>query len=211
MLKTAKKSSKYCKTVFILIVMLIPVIVCLLSFSSVVYDRQQIESHMEKAGLFFNAKEINSYVVHYLASPDETELIKLDVFDAKEQQHLLDVKKAFHRVFDALFIVLAVFFCLAYFNHKLSKSRNWGRILIYSGMISAAVPIILCILPFDFLFTHLHSVFFAQGSWVFPAGSALVQIYPLEFWQSISFSLFLKVFVTGWVLILAGFIVDRTR
>jgi len=161
--------------------------------------------------LFLHSKEVNSYVIQYLADPDETELIKLDVFNEKEQAHLLDVKVLVHRVFDALFILLFLFLVLVYYNHQLNKSRNWGKILIYSGMITAAIPLFLYFFPFDFIFTSFHNIFFAQGSWMFAQGSALTEIYPFEFWYNVSFGLFLRSAIAGWIMIITGLWIVRKK
>lgn len=197
------------KPVFVLLVLIIPVIVYLLSFSSIIYNKQFIEKQMGESGLLFHAKKINSFVIDYLMEKDETELLQMEVFSDEEKQHLLDVKILIHRVFDFLFLMLVLFFILIYFNCKINKNKNLYRILIYSGIITVAVPLIMYLVPFETFFTAFHQIFFAQGSWVFPAGSALVQLYPPDFWYRASFSLFLRGFVTGWLLILLGFIVGK--
>jgi integral membrane protein (TIGR01906 family) len=206
MRKTEKKSGK---RIYISLIVLIPIVVYLLSFSSLIYNTHDIEKHMEKSGLVMHAKTINSFVVHYMMDPGETRLLQLEVFSEKEKQHLLDVKILVHRTFDFLFLLLVLFFVLVYYNRKINKSKNWSRLLIYAGMIAVAIPIVLYFIPFEPLFTAFHNIFFAKCSWVFAPGSAIIQIYPFDFWHSISFSLFLRGFVTGWLLIFAGFIVGK--
>lgn len=182
--------------------MLIPVIVYLLSFSSIIYNKPFIEKQLEKSGLFFHAKEVNSLVIDYLMDEGEAKLINLDVFDENEEQHLLDVKVLVHRTFDFLFLLLVLFFVLVYFNYK--NSSDFSKILIYSGMITIAAPLILYFVPFEALFVNFHNIFFAEGSWVFPPGSSLIQIYQYEFWYNTSFSLFLRGFAAGWALVVIG-------
>jgi len=206
MRKTAKKSSK---AAYAALIVLMPIIVYLLSFGSLIHNVPAIEKHMEKSGIIGYSKTVNSFVVYYLMDPDETRLLELEIFSEEEKQHLLDVKILVHRAFDFLFLMLVSFFVLIYFNHKFSKSKNFSKILVYSGMITAAIPIILYFIPFGLLFSAFHSIFFAEGSWVFAQGSALVQIYPFGFWYSIAFSFFLRGFVTGWLLIITGFIVGK--
>lgn len=206
MRKTEKKSHK---AVYASLIVLIPILVYLLGFSSIIYNAPFIEKQMESAGIIGYSKDVNAFVVTYIMNPDETRLLGLDIFSEKEKQHLLDVKKLVHRAFDALFLLLVLFFVLAYYNKKLNKGKNWQKILLYSGMIAVAIPIILYIIPFEPLFTTFHNIFFADGSWVFAPGSALIQIYPFEFWYNAAFALFLRGFVTGWLLILISFIVGR--
>jgi integral membrane protein (TIGR01906 family) len=198
----SKTEQKYHKPAFAALVILIPVIIYLLSFSSIIYNKPFIDKQLEKSGLFFHAKEVNSLVIDYFMDGSEG-MINLDVFDEKEEQHLLDVKVLINRVFDFLFLLLVLFFALAYINWK--NNSDFRKIMVYSGMITIAIPIILYFVPFGTFFTAFHNIFFAEGSWVFSPGSALVQIYPFEFWYNTSFSLFLRGFAAGWVLAVVGY------
>lgn len=211
MRKTAKKSNKkkQNKAAYALLIILIPAVVYMLSFSSMVYEVPVIEKHMENAGLIGYAKTVNSFVVYYLMSPDDGGVLELEIFSEAEKQHLLDVKKLVHRTFDVLFFCLLWLFGMFYYNHKTAKSRNLSKILLYAGMIAVAIPIVFAVIPFDAFFTLFHSIFFAPGTWTFPANSALIQIYPFSFWKSVAFGFFLRGFVTGWLLIGAGFIVGK--
>lgn len=159
---------------------------------------------MEESGLFFHAKEINSYVIDYLRDKNETSFIGLDVFSEKEEKHLLEVKILIHRTFEFLFLMLVLFFILIYYNYEFNKNENLDKVLLYSGMLTVAILVLLYFIPFELVFTAFHKIFFAQGSWIFPPNSALIQIYPFDFWHSISFSLFSRGFIAGWLLIAAG-------
>jgi integral membrane protein (TIGR01906 family) len=156
--------------------------------------------------LFLYSKDVNARVMHYLLAPDGEEMIKLDIFSEREQMHLQDVKVLIQRFHDVLFLLLLAFFYLVYLNRK----SDWSKILVYSGMLTVAVPIVLYFIPFDALFTFFHKLFFACGTWVFPSTAAIVQIYPAEFWYNTAFEVFLRGFVTGWLLIGAGFAVLKT-
>lgn len=60
-----------------------------------------------------------------------------------------------------------------------------GRALLYGGAGALALFAILGawgLFGFDALFAWVHSLFFAEGSWVFPADSLLIQMYPAGFW-----------------------------
>lgn len=156
---------------------------------------------MEKSGLFFSAKETNSLVIDYFTD-DNKGLINLDVFDEKEKQHLLDVKLLIERVFTFLFFSLVLFFVMLYYNIKFKNNIN--KALMYGGLITVAIPFALYYIPFGTFFTAFHNIFFTEGSWIFSPGSALIQIYPFEFWYNTSFSLFLRSFFSGLILMVVG-------
>ena len=61
-----------------------------------------------------------------------------------------------------------------------------GHALIASGCIALA-SFALCgiwaLIGFDGLFSALHGLFFADGTWTFPPESLLIQMYPQGFWM----------------------------
>lgn len=157
-----------------------------------------IDEKMEQSGLFFHAKDMNSKVIDYLMEEGDDE-ISIDIFSEKEKSHLLDVKILVKNVFAVLFFLLISFFVIAY-HYK----GEWGDVMLYSGIIAAAVPVILYFVPFDLFFVFFHKIFFEPFSWTFPADSALIQLYPFQFWEKITFSFFLRGFFAGIILIASG-------
>ncbi len=191
MRKTEKKSSK---AAFFALAALTPILIILLAFSSAAYDSEFILKHMQKAGSGQHSA-LNSQVVHYLASPAKG-LIMSDYFDDNEEQHLLDVKILMHRTFGCLFFLLILFFALLRYNY-IHFPGNIPKALFYGGIAAAAIPAVLYFLPFDFLFVLFHRIFFEDGTWIFWKSSMLIQAYPAEFWQSISFSIFARAVFAG--------------
>lgn len=66
-----------------------------------------------------------------------------------------------------------------------SGGRTFGTVLLCAGLDTIAVFVILGIwaaIDFEGLFAVFHSLFFAQGSWVFSADSLLITMYPEPFW-----------------------------
>jgi hypothetical protein len=56
-----------------------------------------------------------------------------------------------------------------------------GRALV-AGAALAAVLVALGALAFEPLFAGFHAIFFAAGTWVFPADSLLIVTFPERFW-----------------------------
>ena len=201
MLKTKTKSSKYA---FFLLVILIPIFVYLMSFNSLIYNDSFVQKTAGGYWKYEGYDSMSSLVVNYLENPDEVGLIEIDAFTESEKQHLLDVKIVAHRIFDFSFLVMGVILGLLYVF-------KWDcrKVLVNAGMITIMVPILLYFIPFNFVFTGFHSIFFASGSWIFPSSSLLIKLYPFEFWKFAAFELFLRGFVTGWLLLFLSFIVGR--
>jgi uncharacterized membrane protein len=45
-----------------------------------------------------------------------------------------------------------------------------------------AVSLFAGLADFDSLFAAFHVVFFREGTWIFPAESLLIRLFPLRFW-----------------------------
>lgn len=64
-----------------------------------------------------------------------------------------------------------------------------GRCLLGASLLVIAVLIALGIwaaVDFDGLFTWMHTLFFAQGSWLFDANSLLITLFPEAFWAAMA-------------------------
>ena len=83
----------------------------------------------------------------------------------------------------------------------LNYAEDKREILFYGGIITVLLPL-LFFLPFDTLFTQMHNVFFAKGSWVFPADALLVNLYPVDFFYSFAKGIVLRGFCLGLVITL---------
>lgn len=123
-------------------------------------------------------------------------------YNADEISHLNDVKKVMGCL-DYLFYFLLLFLTLILTYHKKNKEQL-QKLLAFGGIttiIFSLMIIIFTLLSFNYSFTIFHSIFFPQGNWSFPADSLLLQTFPLDFFISLSRSIFLGALFLGLVLI----------
>lgn len=122
-----------------------------------------------------------------------------------EFSHLDDVKKVmvwadyFFYLSGLVLGGIVLYFCKDRF--KLKKLFLWG------GIITTAVMgtiLLFAIISFKSSFTVFHQIFFPQGNWQFPAGSLLIQTFPLEFFVKTSLLIFILTLLGGIVFILLG-------
>lgn len=62
-----------------------------------------------------------------------------------------------------------------------------GDMLLEAGILTIAIMvscIVFGLVNFNALFDLLHSMLFEQGSWMFPADSLLISLYPQRFWMT---------------------------
>jgi integral membrane protein (TIGR01906 family) len=101
--------------------------------------------------------------------------------------HLLDVRTVFIAAEVACVLVLAALIILAVMTVRRFGAGQLARPLIIGGAVPLAAAVLLGMviaLDFSAFFTWMHGLFFASGTWVFPADSLLIRALPLDFWLS---------------------------
>jgi integral membrane protein (TIGR01906 family) len=108
-------------------------------------------------------------------------------FDAAAVSHLMDVRSVLSAARLATGIaafVLAVYvgFCVARRRFdRLGRGMRAGAWLIVVLVVLAALA---AVTSFDTFFAAFHSLFFAAGTWTFPADSLLIRLFPEAFWEA---------------------------
>jgi len=101
--------------------------------------------------------------------------------------HLLDVRVVFvlsELAFLLLFVLLLI---LIIVRVRRKGSGSLTRPLIIGGALPLAAALLLGLaiaIDFNAFFIWMHGIFFASGSWTFPADSLLIRALPYEFWVS---------------------------
>jgi integral membrane protein (TIGR01906 family) len=99
--------------------------------------------------------------------------------------HLLDVRTVFiaAEIAAAVLLISLVLVCVV------AVRRHGARHLVRPLLIGGAVPLaaaallgLVVALDFSAFFTWMHSLFFAAGTWTFPADSLLIRALPTDFW-----------------------------
>ncbi len=124
----------------------------------------------------------------------------------REASHLNDVQKVMRNVDYLLYgllliVTLVITFCKNNKDLLLTLFRYGG----ISTVIVISILLLAVTLSFDSSFTLFHQLFFPQGNWQFPAGSPLIEIFPLSFFRSMAMRI-----IGGTVLLGSIFIVLPT-
>jgi integral membrane protein (TIGR01906 family) len=101
--------------------------------------------------------------------------------------HLLDVRVVFVISVLASVVLFVVLLTLFIVSIKRKGSAIATGPLIIGGAIPLAAAAILAVaiaIDFNAFFVWLHGLFFAEGSWTFPADSLLIRALPYNFWVS---------------------------
>jgi integral membrane protein (TIGR01906 family) len=120
----------------------------------------------------------------------------VDVFDARERQHLADVRGVMLPFF-ALVLIAAVALLVAGWRAR-DRAWLWRSIAGGTAVLGGAVVIVgaLFALFFDAAFDFFHRLFFASGSYTFDSSTErLVQLFPEDFWSETSIALAVVILV----------------
>jgi len=109
-------------------------------------------------------------------------------FDAEAVSHLVDVRTVL--VPSRTIALVAAALALAW--GALRVRGRQGRRLVGSALRTAGwlliagggLALLIGALDFEAFFAAFHSLFFAPGSWTFPADALLIRVFPLPFWIS---------------------------
>lgn len=144
-----------------------------------------------------------------LAALQQDHLEQLNI-TAAEKAHLSDVSNVMV-VVKIIFIIVTLILLIVILYHR----KNIPQ-LLYQGGIATIISTIIIVLTllsgFSSSFTFFHMIFFPQGNWQFPAESALIQTFPLEFFQEIALAIFIQAFCWGILFIVVSrFLSDDHR
>ena len=87
-----------------------------------------------------------------------------------------------------------------------------GKALIVSALIVLvliAALILWAVVDFNSLFSAMHSVFFAKGTWLFDSNSLLIQLFPEAFWIAMAALWALTSIILSILVLIAGKIVKH--
>ncbi|MDR1087885.1 MAG: DUF1461 domain-containing protein [Coriobacteriales bacterium] len=104
-----------------------------------------------------------------------------------EITHLLDVRLVFLTVEYVSIGILFALILLLTITVRRYRTGFLGLPLIAGGGLPLAAALILSIVvavDFNAFFAWMHSLFFADGTWVFPADSLLIRSLPSGYWLS---------------------------
>lgn len=131
------------------------------------------------------------------------------LFTANELSHLQDVTAIFNIIYLIEIIALLgfssilLFFSYLKFKKKIALWFLWWSVISLFLLLWVIVAIFI---DFESLFTSFHYIFFPQGNRSFDWSSALIQLFPIEFFETIAMKIFLTSIVSTLVVFVASWL-----
>ncbi|RKD34270.1 TIGR01906 family membrane protein [Thermohalobacter berrensis] len=190
-----------------------------LDYFSKKYDEYNIveETGMDKETLMGVTKQLLKYL-----KGDREDIIlyanvngkREQVFERRELLHLKDVKNLYQKGYFirriSLFIsILSILYLTLFTREKLPKA------LIFTSIIPLGFMLVLAILlSIDFYryFTYFHEIFFSNDLWLLnPKTDILIQMYPLQFFNSIAYRIITYFVIELVIIFIIGFVLLKIQ
>jgi integral membrane protein (TIGR01906 family) len=158
-------------------------------------------------------------IVHYFG--DERPLLTTRVevngneqplFTPREALHMRDVKGLFQYVFllqEMAFVYIAGYVAAVFLWARERSLLRFASYLVFGGVVTAGmlgVAAVASVVGFDTLFTQFHLISFANDLWMLdPARDRLIQMFPRDFWFTITLAVGAATIIEGALLALLGY------
>jgi integral membrane protein (TIGR01906 family) len=132
------------------------------------------------------------------------------IFSEKESTHMYDVRFIYFIGNSLFYLCLIIFGIMLYLNKKPNIKEVFSDAAKYTLAI-IVILLIFAILDFDALFTVFHQIFFSGDSWLFSQDSALIRMFPLDFFIAITQNIFLFIILICFIIIKSTKNLNRTK
>ncbi len=125
-------------------------------------------------------------------------------YTSAEFSHLQDVEKVMSTT-EYLFLI-SLLTTLTILGINFHNKLFLKKLLRYGGiatLIATGMVLLFLLFAFGSSFTIFHQLFFPQGNWQFPFNSLLIQTFPLDFFISVSKTIFIQALIYG-ILFIGG-------
>jgi integral membrane protein (TIGR01906 family) len=172
-------------------------------------------SGIPREQLDFAARDMVRYFADgrtLLATEVEVDGVEQRLFNERETVHMQDVKDLFQLVFvahEVAFGYIAIYVTAVFLWAREQSLRKFASRLIVAGTVTAAVLAVgalASLVGFDALFRQFHVLSFANDFWQLdPATDHLIQMFPRDFWFTVTLAVGVATVMEGLLLVLLGY------
>lgn len=201
------------------LILVLPILIFLISVDLAAFNDSFYKKEFDKYGVKTNVPEaeiLHGKVVDYITGKSNS---LPNLFNEREKQHLADVRNLVKNLNIAIYVFLVLFVLMLVLFGLLLKEEPHimgfiGKILVYGGVITISLSIILLLLAvFNFTpsFDSFHKLFFQQGTYTFnPENELIVRLYPEELFRDLGIRIMEKVIFMSFLVIISGFVLLST-
>jgi integral membrane protein (TIGR01906 family) len=134
-------------------------------------------------------------------------------FTPEVVSHMEDVRYVLQGVEIATMILTVFLLVVGVLVRRRAGRTTLGSGLFAGGIVAIVVALLLTVfgfVSFDTLFSGMHGIFFADGTWTFAEDSLLICAYPLSFWIGMGIIWALVLVFASTLVSTAGFLLRRS-
>ena len=159
------------------------------NFRLLVFNESYYDSEFRKLGVYDEYPEagvISGNIIGFFKGNEDLS----EAFSEREAKHLFDVKELINKsllFFYFAFLIEIFLFTLFFALDKKSFLDVFVKTVVYGSSLVLVLSAVLFIFSFSSLFSSFHSLFFAEGTWLFPSESVLISVFPEKFFYDFFF------------------------
>lgn len=174
--------NRFLAILFLILVVTLPILIHLSVFHMFAYNKAYYEYMLERHDVALeNRTQMNAEILSFLSGGEEPDATLTD----REIGHLHDVRERFRAFLFLFFFLLMLDALLVVFLYRMSGQKKSIIVMMsgWSGTLTVTLSLLLGVgaVFFSRTFGMFHSLLFREGSWLFPADSVLITLYPESF------------------------------
>ena len=133
------------------------------------------------------------YAIKYLTNDEDISYLgdlrfedDKEVFNARELEHMIDVKKVVKTSLTVWYALLGFTFAVLMWFVIMGAWKSLRQGLVGGAWLTVGLIVALIIfiaVSFNNLFDRFHQLFFKDGTWLFYESDTLIRLFPLTFWR----------------------------
>ncbi len=107
------------------------------------------------------------------------------LFNARELQHMEDVKEVTHAAFQTLATLAAILTLSVLLLARRPTRHQLWRALADGALLTIFIIVgllVLALVSWQFFFDNFHALFFEGDTWIFSTSDTLIRLFPQQFW-----------------------------
>lgn len=195
--------------VFLVIAMVFSIYLC--SAENIIFNQSFYKKEFSKNNAyseFNNADSIGNALILFFKGNKTLP----DVFTKDEALHLIDVRNLVNNgnIFLLILILSGIILLSFLLFYSENKRKDLANASVLSGILILSFPAALIFFRFNDIFTKFHHIFFPQGNYIFDASSALIRLFPEQFFYDALIDITIKSAAIGLLLIFIGVFSSKT-
>ena len=191
----------------IILILFIPYLINIGNFRLLLYDPSFYHDEFQKVLSYERQPDAEKLLGNLLQFIKGREALSSD-FNEREVSHMHDVRAVIRGFLYVMYAMLILYIILLWIMIKRFKVSIEKIMYLNAGGGVLTILLLLFLyiatLNFSIVFDRFHTVFFNAESWVFPAQSLLIQLFPQQFFLDFTYTIVIRSMVSALFLMIVG-------